>query len=104
MRRPASLLCLVALFLGLLPVTAAQAAPSETPDATAGTNGTVYALLEVGDRIYVGGKFSWAGPYTGNGAAVSGTDGQRLSPSAFTSGPVLAAAADGSGGWYMGGS
>jgi hypothetical protein len=97
-------MCLVALLSVLLPTTPAHAVPSQVPDATAGTNGTVYALLEVGDRVYVGGKFSWAGPYTGNGAAVSGTDGQRLASSAFPSGPVLAAAADGSGGWYVGGS
>jgi hypothetical protein len=83
--------------------TPALATPTTSPDPTAGTNGTVYAVQEIGGRIYVAGKFSWAGPLTGNGSAVNATDGLRSSSPVVT-GPVLASAPDGNGGWYLGGS
>lgn len=81
----------------------ALATPATSPDPTAGTNGTVYAVEEIGGRIYVAGKFSWAGPLTGNGSAVNATDGLRSNVPVVT-GPVLASAPDGNGGWYLGGS
>ncbi len=97
---------IVSLVVGLLvvvPVSPALAVVAAKPDATAGTNGTVYAVLQVGGRIYLGGKFTWAGPLTGNGAAVNGTDGMRLNSSARPNGVVRAATAGPGGSWYVGG-
>lgn len=45
---------------GLAFAPAAHAAVAETPDRTTGTNGRVYAILQVGSRVYVGGSFSAA--------------------------------------------
>src|SRR5215208_1208332 len=105
MRRPPAilltLLCTAALVAPA--VTPALAVVVAKPDATAGTNGTVYAVLQVGGRVYLGGKFSWAGPLTGNGSAVNGTDGTRLSSGARPNGVVRAAVAGPSGSWYVGG-
>lgn len=58
----------------------------------------------MGNRIYVAGKFSWAGPFTGSGTAVSAASGERVSSAARPNRPVLAAAADPSGGWFVRGS
>jgi hypothetical protein len=93
----------LASFLLVVEAGPASALPATKPDVTAGVNGTVYAVLQASGRIYVGGKFSWAGPFTGNGAAVLASDGARLSSTARPNGPVRAAVPDGNGGWYIGG-
>jgi WD40 repeat protein len=87
----------------LLPPSPSIATPSVKADATAGTDGTVYAVVQSGDRIFVAGKFAWAGPVTGSGVPVDGASGQRVDTPARANGPVLATASDGSGGWYLGG-
>ena len=97
---------MVALSAGLLvgPGTVpASALPAAKPDATAGTNGTIYAVLQVGGRIYLGGKFDWAGPLTGNGALTRTSDGSRFATAAKPNGIVRAAVADPLGGWYVAG-
>src|SRR5918994_1486498 len=81
----------------------AEASPSPTPDATAGTNGDVLTIVQVGTRTYLGGSFSWAGPFTGSGVVVGDSDGRRIGATPRINGPVRAAVADGVGGWYVGG-
>lgn len=39
----------------------AVASPGVVPDPTDGVNGEVYASVQVGDRTFIGGTFSWAG-------------------------------------------
>ena len=87
--------------VALSPVPA-LAAPSATATPTAGTNGTVYAVSLIGDRIFVGGKFTWAGPFTGDGAVVDAAGGLRLS-GPKPNGPIGVVVPDGTGGWYLGG-
>ena len=52
---------------------------------------------------YVGGSFSYVGPATGGGAAVSRTTGLVDPGFPTVAGHIRAVAADGTGGWYVGG-
>ena len=100
--RAAWVLGLLGVFGGLLVVPSAVASTSVVPDATDGVNGVVYASAQVGDRTFIGGSFSWAGPATGSGVPVDATSGKRL-VTPRVNGLVRAAVSDGGGGWYVGG-
>ena len=65
-------------------------------------DGAVDALVLSGDTLFVGGAFSHVGPATGGGVPFDGTTG---APAWLpkVAGSVLAVAADGQGGWYIGG-
>lgn len=108
-RRGRSRILSVALVVAAMAATlalddrTAEASPSPTPDATAGTNGDVLTIVQVGTRTYLGGSFSWAGPFTGSGVVVGDSDGRRIGAIPRINGPVRAAVADGAGGWYVGG-
>jgi len=99
---------LVSVLVGIsslaVSATTASASVSILPDVTAGANGTVVSVLQSGSRIYIGGMFSWVGPHTGNGLVVNSTDGHRSASLARLNGAVHAAAGDGKGGWFVGGS
>jgi hypothetical protein len=66
-------------------------------------NGPVMASLISGSTLYIGGDFTYIGPPTGGFAALnsSGAPDLSLPP---VNGSVYAIAADGAGGWYLGGS
>jgi len=70
------------------------------------TNDQVYELLfdAKHNLIYLGGVFSYVGPNTGYGVALDTATGNVESGFPYVSGEVFAAAPDGSGGWYIGGS
>jgi hypothetical protein len=77
------------------------------PDVLVSTwvpDGSVDALLSSGDTIYVGGSFSrWTAP-TGSAAVVDrGAGVMDTSWPIVAGGRVVAVAADGHGGWYVGG-
>ncbi len=86
----------------------AAAALEETPDRTWGVNGRVYAILRLGDRIYLGGNFTQAVPPRDSGAprvdrfslaAIDAATGELdFAWDPVANGPVytLAASADGS--------
>ena len=106
----------IAAFLGLvvalaLPVAASASppslnynpAPADIPSWW-GTNGRVTDIVQAGGRIYIAGGFDYVGPSTGYGVGVDGGNGNRLSGAPLVDGVVTAAAPDGSGGWYIGGS
>jgi RHS repeat-associated protein len=88
-------------------------APSKTQVADGG-NGTprVDAVKTLGNTVYLGGNFSSIGPRTGSFVSLKASDA-RFDPTtaevAGTNGggagavPVRAIAADGAGGWYIGG-
>jgi beta-propeller uncharacterized protein DUF5122 len=59
-RRVRRLVVVTALMLGAVPAAAhpASAALGSNPDSTWMTNGTVYAIAQAGNTIYIGGKFT----------------------------------------------
>jgi hypothetical protein len=67
-------------------------------------NGGVLSFVKSNNTIYLGGNFTYVGPNTGNGVPVNTTTGEALSSFPKVSGSVFASVADGSGGWYIGGS
>ncbi len=111
-RRRITAVVLVTIVLSVLMGPAAGAAVAERPDNTWGTNGRVYAILPLGDRVYVGGSFTAA--VSPSGATVSrrnllalktGTGELDTDFRPDPSGEVEALAASGTGGViYAGGS
>src|SRR5438270_717685 len=95
----------VAIGLGWLcvPPIGRAAVPGSMSASTWVTNGPVSAVLVAGDRIYIGGQFSYIGPSTGSGAALDLRRGSVAAPSAKVDGSVLAVVSDGAGGYYLGG-
>jgi hypothetical protein len=92
-----------AVFAVVVPADRAEAALSNTPARTWGTNGRVTAILPVGSRIYVGGTFSAVVDTAGirypasNLAVFNRTTGSAdLSFHVGTDGPVNALATNGS--------
>lgn len=64
--------------------------------------GQVNAIAVEGNTAYLGGSFSYVGPYTGSFVAID-AEGQRIPGWPTVDGDVSAMAPDGSGGWYIGG-
>jgi hypothetical protein len=106
--------CFVGVPLALLVAPGnARGSVASTPDRTFVTNGPVQAIMRSGDTIYIGGRFDRVGPRTGPGVEVA-LDGSQnpglpeisgAGPSSLngSGGGLSAVAADGSGGWYIGG-
>ncbi|MBI3970865.1 MAG: hypothetical protein HY332_06210, partial [Chloroflexi bacterium] len=71
------------------------------------TDGYVNAVVEVGGVIYLGGSFTRVGPATGSFVKLDGASGAPdltfARVAVGVNGAVLAVAADGAGGWYIGG-
>jgi hypothetical protein len=98
----------VLLFFSLFGASEAWAAVSDTPQKTAWMNGTVRAVLYVGNTVYVGGAFTEATDSSGtvtrnNVAAINATTGQLLPWNPNTDGEVYSLAALGSGQIGLGG-
>ncbi|HEV7534860.1 MAG TPA: hypothetical protein VGP90_04445, partial [Acidimicrobiia bacterium] len=97
-------LAALTVLAGLVAVDApAQADPAAVPTESWVTNGTVYAVSQVGNRIYVGGSFTQAGPNTGFGVALDPATGVFTAGFPKVNGTVLVSVPDGAGGFYIGG-
>jgi trimeric autotransporter adhesin len=93
-------ICLaVALFYNQ---AAAQAEPT-LDENTWVTNGSVQVSTINGSSAYIGGGFTYVGPYTGNGAPLYTGNGSTVPSFPKVSGSVSAVLPDGSGGWYIAG-
>jgi hypothetical protein len=69
-------------------------------------NGEIMTMVKdnVTNRLYIGGRFTRIGPYTGSGVLLNTTTGNpTYSLCRITDGQVRTAVADGNGGWYIGG-
>lgn len=101
-QRLTSLLLVTVLMTSLSPILGAlpaSASPSSLADVTAGVDGTVRAVLQVGDRTFIGGDFSAVGGQPRSNAAAIRADGTvdplwKPSPDGVVR--ALAANADGS--------
>jgi hypothetical protein len=101
----ATLLAILLIFLPVLPVRPAQAQePSETPLPELWfTNGSVEAMVRVDNTLYLGGGFTYVGPFTGSGVPLDANSGEALLTFPQVNGTIDAVAPDGAGGWYIGG-
>lgn len=95
-----SVFCAVASLFFVLSI--AHAAPT-LDQSTWVTNGNVQASVINGTDVYIGGSFTYVGPYTGNGVPVSSVDGSAVSSYAKVDGSISAVLSDGSGGWFIAG-
>jgi hypothetical protein len=105
-RRVGAIIAVLAAAWLLVP-SSASATISPRSDRMYVTDGEVHAMARVDNTMYIGGKFASVGLYTGAGAAVdaaSGTLDADMPTVDGTPGYVFAVVADGSGGWYIGGS
>ena len=71
--------------------------------ATWVTDGPVYAIARGASTVYLGGLFSYVGPYTGHGVVFNTSTGAQVTGLPKVEGTVLACIADGAGGWFIGG-
>jgi len=77
---------------------------SSVPDPDAWvTDKAVYAIARSADTTYIGGWFTYVGPYTGNGVPIDAASGAPVPVYPKVNGIVNATVSDGSGGWYIGG-
>jgi hypothetical protein len=67
------------------------------------TNGTVNAVVQSGNTLYLGGSFTAVGATTGTGVPLSAATGSPVSGFPRVNGQVNAVVADGAGGWFIGG-
>lgn len=103
-RRLAVGLAALPLLAGLVAVNApASADPAAVPAESWVTDGTIYAVRQVGDRLYVGGSFTQVRPNTGFGVALDPSTAAWAPAFPKINGTVLVAVPDGSGGFYVGG-
>jgi len=95
-------ICLVGILLSCL---TPRPADSQVVDSTLWGMGlaNVGAMARSGNTLYVGGAFSQVGPNTGSGIPLQYGVGVPAPRYAKVNGEILAAVADGAGGWFIGG-
>ena len=116
-RRPRTGRRLGIVLIGALGTAATALAPvaqalDSTPAKTYVTNGTVNAVVPTRDATYIGGSFTKVGPWTGPGVGIDAASGHSTGLPEVDGVPkvgggsatVEVVAADGSGGFYIGGS
>jgi len=67
------------------------------------TDGQVWCMAQQGDTLYIGGRFHTVGPPSGGFVVIDPATGSQLQGWPAVTGSVAAAAADGQGGWFIGG-
>ncbi len=99
---------LAVVVAGMAPAQAADLTPpalSLTADNTIwGTNSRVMSILDYGDKALIAGDFDYVGPTVGHSTLVDPTTGAVTETAKMVNGEVMAAVADGTGGYYLGGS
>jgi hypothetical protein len=92
-----------ALLFALVALPVRQARAQVLDPNFPNTNGSVNASALVGNTLYIGGQFSYVGPYLGSFIALDATTAAVIPAWPRVEGTVYASAADGSGGFYIGG-
>ena len=87
----------------LSPAAGRAETTSSVPSVRWATDGAVDVVLPAGRVMYLGGRFTHVGPYSGSGVPVDRTSGRPERVFPHVDGSVYAVAADGRGGWYVGG-
>jgi hypothetical protein len=83
---------------------AAGAARAQVVDPNMwGADGAVFAIAVEGNTIYLGGSFSGVSPNTGHAVGIDVGTGAPERGWPRVNGTVICSAADGAGGWYIGG-
>jgi hypothetical protein len=67
------------------------------------TDGKVNTVVKKGNRLYVGGAFTYLGPNTGYAVPLEKGTSKPVKKFPAVDGPVNACVPDGRGGWYLGG-
>jgi len=79
-------------------------AQSSTPrEETCVTDGAVWAIARTANTVYIGGDFTYVGPYTGGFVPISAATGRAVAVFPKVNGSVYACVPDGAGGWFIGG-
>lgn len=68
------------------------------------TDGPVNTVLVHSNRVYLGGQFTYVGPWTGGAGLLNTNTAAAVRGFPEVSGSLMAALPDGSGGWFIGGS
>lgn len=104
LRRARTLRTRGALLSAVLIVLAASQSRAQFSDPNmVATDGSVRCLLQHGDTLYVGGQFHNVGRPAGGFVVLDAVTGRQPDRWPHVSGQLSAAAADGQGGWYIGG-
>src|SRR5215203_4301289 len=94
---------LVVSCLWSLNVFAAEAPPTKPSPKMVVTDGFVQTITESDGVVYMGGRFTRAGAWSGGGVLVDGTTGGLVPDFPKVNGPVSAAVSDGAGGYFIAG-
>jgi hypothetical protein len=103
MKSSKSFFTFAALFITLQQSIHVFAQPNVPRNATWITDGTVSAVAYSNGLTYIGGDFTYVGPNTGYGAALSPTTGAPDLKFPKVNGPIEIVTPDGADGWYIGG-
>jgi hypothetical protein len=94
----------IAILAAALAAASAEASlPASSTEPLWMPNAPVRAAVLSGSTLYIGGDFTRVEPNTGSGVVVDPATGELSGSQARVQGSVFASAADGSGGWYIGG-
>jgi hypothetical protein len=95
----------VLVSIALLGATAtpAGAVVSATPDPSVETNSDITAIVQSGNRLYLGGNFTRAGRAVGGGTDLAQSDASPNYAFGRSNNNVNSVVSDGAGGWFVGG-
>jgi hypothetical protein len=103
MKSSKSFFAFVALLLALQQSIHVFAQPNTPRNGTWITDGTVSAVAYSKGLTYIGGDFTYVGPNTGYGAALSPATSEPDLKFPKVNGPIDVVTPDGADGWYIGG-
>jgi len=101
--RPISIPCIVIALLGIFGPGVASAQSTIARQDVWVPDSDIFGMAATEDTVFLGGRFSHMGPYSGGLSAFSPATGEHLQAFPQVNGIVEAIVEDGDGGWYIGG-